>query len=143
MTKIVNEREYTLTIIIIGKEINQQCSIKYTSLDSLFETVELLNDFMKIINQINIFKLSFESSIYNPNIRKINKLSEQIIKTDFFINFCTLNKCKLLVYDTLLSDVRIYHLVLDNNDSYKEMDSHLPLITRVDHYEQRLKLADP
>ena len=134
---------YTLVITVIGKdeEVNQICCKKYNKLNEIFIVLQFLDRLKKLIRKIRVIKIQFEMINTIKDIENINRFSEKILISEFFIEYCHMHNCKVMLNDENHKNIRTFYIILDSDIT--DTDPHCDIFSRSEHYEDRLKSADP
>jgi hypothetical protein len=139
----MDDKKYKLTIHVIGHNFNKIIYKYYNYIDELYEIFKVLTKLEKSIHKINILSIQFEIANTTQNITDVNRFSSKIIESKFFVDFCNLNKSKILLYDEEIDINRRFNITLDNDESFKNMDIHIQAQSRSSYTRDRMIPADP
>ena len=135
--------KYKLTLHIIGNDINKIIYKNYNIIDELYEIFKVLTKLEQLIFKIDILNISFNIDNTKSNIIHINRFSDKILKSKFVTDFCIINQSKILLYDEEIDSIRHFKIILNNDESLKNMDIHIQHKTRSDYHKERTLTADP
>lgn len=139
----MDDKKYKLTLHVIGANFNRIIYKYYNQIDELYEIFKVLTKLEKSINKINILSIVFEILNTTQNIIDVNRFSSKVIESKFFVEFCNLNKSKILLYDEEIETNRKFNITLDNDESFKNMDIHIQAQSRSSYTRDRMIPADP
>ena len=125
---------------INGKEITKK---RYIPAEDLTTILSFLDGIVKDIKNIVLMRISLYTTQSRVNLSKINKLTKDIITSDFVKNYCEYHGNKILIYEEKLDMKRRFYIVISNTEQFKNADPHTNIKTRDDYHEDRKYYADP
>jgi len=132
-----------IQIHIKGNKFNKLVKTKYTLISSIFCILKFLDNLKLSVKDIDLIHISFSAFSTRSNIDEINKLTIDILSCKLFIKYCDYYGSRVLVYDEKIYPKRIFNIIISNDETFLNADTHICANTRDQCYRERSIMAEP